>query len=256
MVQKTYRPSISVFFPAYKDAHTIPQLVEDALQVLREITDDYEVIVVNDGSPDNTGEVIDRLAAQYPEHVKAVHHPQNRGYGGALRTGFASATKELVFYTDGDGQYDVRELRLLFEQLNERVDLVNGWKIKRHDPFHRVWIGKLYQYAVKFAFGLKLRDVDCDFRLMRRVIFDVVELESDSGVICVEMIRKIQDAGFCLAEIPVHHYPRRYGRSQFFSVRRIAKTLFDLSLLWWSLVIKSDHMQSISEKQLAHEPTK
>jgi glycosyltransferase involved in cell wall biosynthesis len=237
MPQKT--PSISVFFPAYKDSQTIGELVETALQVLSELADDYEVIVVNDGSPDNTGQVIDTLVEKYPAYVKAVHHPQNRGYGGALKSGFANATKDLVFYTDGDAQYDVRELKQLLEKMAEHVDLVNGWKTKRQDPIHRIWIGKLYQYGVKAAFALKIRDVDCDFRLMRRAIFDVVTLESNSGLICVEMIKKVQEAGFRLAEVPVHHYPRRYGRSQFFSLRRVSKTLLDLSLLWWTLTIKS-----------------
>jgi len=234
------KPSISVFFPAYNDAGTISSLVIQAKQTLAEIADDYEIIVVNDGSKDDTAEIIDFLAAEFPE-VRAVHHQKNRGYGGALRSGFTNATKDLVFYTDGDAQYDVRELRLLYEAFSDDVDLVNGWKIKRHDPWFRIVIGYTYQYLIKYTFGLKLRDVDCDFRLMRRDIFDKVELESNTGVICVEMMKKIQDAEFSLSEVPVHHYHRLYGKSQFFNYRRLWRVGIALMRLWWKLVVRREH---------------
>lgn len=228
------RPGISAFFPAYNDGGTIPSMVLTVLLTLKTLTDDYEVIVVNDGSADYTPEVLDELARRYPE-LRVIHHEHNRGYGGALRTGFASATKELVFYTDGDAQYDPRELARLYEVWNDQVDFVNGYKISRSDPLHRVVIGKLYHWLVKLAFGLRLRDVDCDFRLMRRCIFDTVALKSDSGVICVELMKKVQDAGFRIAEVPVHHYHRAYGKSQFFNYRRIWRTGVQLWGLWWEL---------------------
>jgi glycosyltransferase involved in cell wall biosynthesis len=231
--------SISVFFPAYNDGGTIASMVITALLTLRELTDDYEVIVVNDGSSDYTPQVLDELARAYPK-VHIVHHPQNRGYGGALRTGFASASKELVFYTDGDAQYDVRELKDLYAALVDGVDMVNGYKISRSDPWYRTVIGRIYHWTVKLGFGLKLRDVDCDFRLMRRSIFDRVFLKSDSGVICVEMMKKIQDAGFAVAEVPVHHYHRAYGRSQFFNFRRIYHVGRDLLRLWVQLVLRPE----------------
>lgn len=234
--------SISAFFPAYNDAGTIASMVVSVLLTLRELSDDYEVLVINDGSRDNTPQVLDELARVYPDEVRIIHHPQNRGYGGALRSGFANATKEWVFYTDGDAQYDPRELRLLAELVDDNVDLVNGWKIERHDPLHRIIIGRTYQHLIKAAFGLRLKDVDCDFRLMRRRIFDVVQLESDSGVICVELMKKVQDAGFELAETPVHHYHRAYGKSQFFNFRRLWRVAFDLSELWRSLVLRKDHL--------------
>ncbi len=227
-------PGISVFFPAYNDGGTIPSMVLTALMTLRKLTDDYEVIVVNDGSADYTAEVLEELAARYPE-LRVIHHEQNRGYGGALRTGFASATKELIFYTDGDAQYDPRELTRLYEAWGDDVDLVNGYKISRSDPLHRIIIGRLYHWIVKLAFGLRLRDVDCDFRLMRRSIFDTVQLKSDSGVICVELMKKVQDAGFRIAEVPVHHYHRAYGKSQFFNFRRLWRTGKQLLALWWEL---------------------
>ena len=228
------RHGISVFFPAYNDGGTIPSMVLTALMTLRELTDDCEVIVVNDGSADYTGAVLEELASRYPE-LRVIHHEQNRGYGGALRTGFSSATKDLIFYTDGDAQYDPREMTRLYEVWSDEVDFVNGYKISRSDPLHRIVIGRLYHWTVRLAFGLHLRDVDCDFRLMRRSIFDAVQLQSDSGVICVELIKKVQDAGFRIAEVPVHHYHRAYGKSQFFNFRRIWRTGKQLWALWWEL---------------------
>jgi glycosyltransferase involved in cell wall biosynthesis len=230
-------PSISVFFPAYNDAGTIASLVVLADRSLRKLTDDYEVIVVNDGSADHTAQVLAEFEALYPR-VRIVHHPTNLGYGSALRTGFASATKDLIFYTDGDAQYDVRELESLVPLMTDRVDVVNGYKISRSDPLHRVIIGKIYCWTIKLAFGIKIKDVDCDFRLVRRLSYDRVRLHSTSGTICVEMIKSFQDAGLRFAECPVHHFHRAYGKSQFFNFKRLFKTFRDLSRLWWRLVVK------------------
>ncbi len=230
-------PSISVFFPAYNDGGTIASMVISAMLTLRQLTDDYEVIVVNDGSQDYTADILDELARIYPQ-VRVIHHETNKGYGGALRTGFASATKDLVFYTDGDAQYDARELKLLYPALVEGVDMVNGYKISRADPWYRIVIGRIYHWVAKLSFGLRLRDVDCDFRLMRRSIFDRVHLESSSGVICVEMMKKIQDAGFVIAEVPVSHFHRAYGHSQFFNFGRVFRVGRDLIRLWIQLVLK------------------
>src|SRR6476660_2309913 len=182
---------LSVFFPAYNDSGTIASLVITALRAARKLTPDHEVIVVNDGSADNTAEILDELARTYPQ-VRVVHHEKNRGYGGALRSGFASATRELVFYTDGDAQYDPSEMDVLWRRFDDDVDLVNGYKISRSDPLHRIIIGRVYHHTVKLLFGLNVRDVDCDFRLLRRSIFEQVSLEKTSGVICLEMMKKIQ----------------------------------------------------------------
>lgn len=235
------QPSISVFFPAYNDAGTIASMVITAILTLRELTDDYEVIVVNDASQDHTGDVLAELSRRY-DCLRIVTHPHNRGYGGALRSGFAHATKELIFYTDGDAQYDPRELKLLLPLLTEEVAMVNGYKVVRHDPLHRIIIGAIYQHFARFAFRLKLRDPDCDFRVMRRAIFDKVQLESDSGVICVEMIKKIEDNGFVVAETPVHHYHRAYGKSQFFNFPRLWRVAIDLTRLWFRLVVRREHL--------------
>jgi glycosyltransferase involved in cell wall biosynthesis len=240
---KTRTPSLSVFFPAYNDGGTIASLVIRAVQVAGRLTPDFEVIVVNDGSSDATREIADELARTYPQ-VRAVHHPRNRGYGGALRTGFAAATKDLIAYTDGDAQYDPAEIEVLWNRLTPDADMVTGWKIARSDPWHRIVIGKLYHHTVRLLFRLRVRDVDCDFRLMRREIFDRVTLERDTGVICLEMMRKIQDAGFRVVEVPVHHYHRTHGQSQFFNFRRVFWTGVDVLKLWIRLVVLGRGRQS------------
>ena len=236
-------PGLSVFFPAYNDGGTIASLVIRAVQTAARLTPDFEVIVVNDGSSDDTREIADELARTYPQ-VRAIHHPRNRGYGGALRTGFAAATKELVAYTDGDAQYDPVELDTLWARLTPEVDVVTGYKISRSDPWHRIVIGRLYHHAVKLLFSLRVRDVDCDFRLIRRDVFDRVRLERDTGVICLEMMRKFQDAGCRIVEVPVHHYHRTHGQSQFFNFRRVFWTAIDVFKLWVHLVVLGRGRQS------------
>src|SRR5512139_2547426 len=236
-VGSSSRPlGLSIFFPAYNDAGTIGSLVLQAVQVAKKLTPDFEVIVVNDGSADATRHILDELERTYPQ-VRAIHHASNRGYGGALRTGFAAARKDLVAYTDGDGQYDPSEFELLWHRLTDDADVVTGYKISRSDPVHRLVIGRVYHHVVKLLFRLRVRDVDCDFRLIRREIFDRVKLERDTGVICLEMMRKIQDARFRIVEAPVHHYHRAHGRSQFFNFKRVFWTGVDVMKLWLKLVV-------------------
>ncbi len=230
-------PGLTVFFPAYNDSATIASLVIAAVQTASRLTPDFEVLIVNDGSTDATASIAAELARLYPQ-VRVIDHGGNRGYGGALRSGFEAATKELVFYTDGDAQYDPREMAVLWPHMREGVALVNGVKISRSDPLHRIVIGRVYHHAVKLLFGLKVRDVDCDFRLMRRAIFERVKLTKASGVICLEMMKKIQDAGFTIAEVGVHHYHRAAGKSQFFNFGRILRTGIDVLHLGWDLVVR------------------
>src|SRR6059058_3817565 len=239
-VAASHPAGLTVFFPAYNDSGTIASMVIRAVQAASELTPDYEVIVVDDGSVDATAEIADELARTYPQ-VRVVHHPKNRGYGGALQTGFRSATKDFIFYTDGDAQYDPAELADLWANMGPDADLVNGYKISRSDPLHRIVIGRFYHHFVSLLFGLTVRDVDCDFRLMRRSIFDRINLEKTSGVICLEMMKKIQDAGFRIAEVPVHHYHRAFGKSQFFNFPRILKTAVDVMRLWFTLVVRRQH---------------
>jgi glycosyltransferase involved in cell wall biosynthesis len=227
--------SITVFFPAYNDSGTIARMVNDALDVLPTLCDDYEVLVINDGSMDATHDILDQLARQ-SSRVRVIHHTQNRGYGAALRTGFREATKDLVFYTDGDGQYDARELSKLLPLLTDDVDIVNGYKLKRADKRRRKVIGGIYNRLARALFRLPVRDVDCDFRLIRRRAIEQIEMVSSSGVICVELVRRLHAARCRFVEAPVHHYPRTHGQSQFFTARRVARTAYDFFVLWLKLV--------------------
>ena len=230
-------PSLSVFFPAYNDALSLPGLVRKTFATLERYVADYEVIVVNDGSRDATGEVLEQLCREFSPWLRVVTHAQNRGYGGALRSGFAAAQKEFVFYTDGDGQYDVGELPRLLELVGPATGLVNGYKLERHDPRHRVWIGNVYNFCARLLFRIRIRDIDCDYRLIRRALLDKIRLTSTSGTICVELVRKLELSGCQVVEVGVHHYPRLHGRSQFFRVRSLAVTLLQLLRLWVRLVI-------------------
>ena len=226
-----------MFFPAYNDAPSLPSLIARTFATLTNLTEDFEVIVVNDGSADSTGAVLADLQSQYGPQLRVITHEVNRGYGGALRSGFAAATKDLFFYTDGDGQYDVRELPLLLAALTPTVGLVNGYKLERHDPWHRIVIGKVYNQFARLLFRIRLRDIDCDFRLIRRELLQSLKLTSTSGTICVELVRKIELSGCGVAEVGVHHYSRLHGRSQFFRLQSLANTLAQLLRLYLKLVI-------------------
>ena len=230
-------PSLSVFFPAYNDAPSLPDLIHKTFAVLEENVEDYEVIVVNDGSQDKTGEVLEELRREFAPRMRVVTHPQNRGYGGALRAGFESATREFVFYTDGDSQYDVAELPRLLALVSPATGLVQGYKLERNDPAHRIWIGNVYNLSARLMFRIRIRDIDCDYRLIRRNLLENLHLTCTSGTICVELVRKLELSGCEVQEIGVHHYPRLYGHSQFFRLRSLATTLVQLVRLWIRLVI-------------------
>lgn len=230
------KPGISVFFPAYNDAATIGLLVTEVLNVLPTLTDDFEVIVVDDGSTDGTRAQLDALAGSHRE-VRVIHHSRNEGYGVALRSGFSSAKKDLIFYTDGDGQYDVRELAILYPLLTPEVDVVNGFKLKRADNRRRKVLGALYNRLARLIFLLPIRDVDCDFRLIRRSVVAPLKLTVTSGAICVELVYELQRNGCRFAEAPVHHYPRPHGRSEFFTPGRVIHTAFDFLRLWLRAIL-------------------
>ena len=219
--------SLTIFFPCYNDKKTIQGLIEKAETIARELTDDYEILAIDDGSSDGSREILKNLKTKYPR-MRAIFHERNQGYGATLQTGFYEATKDFVFYTDGDGQYDVLELRKLIPLATNTVDIVNGYKIKRSDPWYRKALGAIYGLLAKILFRIHIRDVNCDFRLMRRHIFDRLKLQSKGGAIGLELIKKAELAGFKIVECPVHHYSRSYGRSQFLNPRRIIQTVCDL----------------------------
>jgi hypothetical protein len=227
---------ISVFFPAFNDAPSLPSLINRTFEVLRRVAGDFEVIVVNDGSSDATQSVLEDLQQQYGAALRVIRHEKNLGYGAALRTGFSASTKEFVFYTDGDGQYDPAEIEDLLRAVTPATGLVNGYKAKRNDPWHRIAIGCLYNQFARRLFGIHLRDIDCDFRLIRRSALDLAGLQSTGGTICVELVRSLELSGSEVVELPVKHYPRLHGRSQFFRVRSLLQTLFQLGEIYWRLV--------------------
>ncbi len=232
----SFSPGISVFFPAFNDASSLPGLLATTMETLRRVAQDYEVIVVNDGSIDDTGEVLDRLQQDYHPYLRVVTHSRNRGYGAALRSGLAAASKEFIFYTDGDGQYDPAELPRFLAALTPETGLVNGYKIERNDPWHRVLIGAIYNRFARWLFRIRLRDIDCDFRLIRRSALDLSQLRSTGGTICIEIVRSLELSRADVVELPVRHYPRLQGRSQFFRIRSLASTLLQLCTLFFRLV--------------------
>lgn len=229
--------SVSACFPCYNDEHTIGGLVDDVHEVLSPLVAEVEVVVVNDGSSDDSRAVLDGLCPTRP-WLRVVHHDRNRGYGQALMSAFGAARHEWIFYTDGDAQYDAREAALLVPLATDDVDVVQGYKIGRGDPWYRKVIGRIYHHVVKLLFGLPVRDTDCDFRLFRRRLVVEHPLRSTSGVICVEMMRTFRDAGARFVETPVHHYTRPSGRSQFFRLPAIARSAAQLLVLWWRMVVR------------------
>jgi glycosyltransferase involved in cell wall biosynthesis len=226
---------ITAFFPAFNDALSLPSLVDKTFSVLADLADDFEVIVVNDGSRDNTAAVLQDLVRKHGPRLRFVTHVVNRGYGAALRSGFEAASKDLVFYTDGDGQYDVGELPKLLALMTPDVGLVNGYKLNRSDPWHRKWIGGAYNRFARLLFGIRIRDIDCDFRLVRRTHLRNIRLESTSGCVCVELVKKLEMTGLRVEETGVSHYPRLHGSSQFFRFRSLFVTFGQLAALYWRI---------------------
>lgn len=218
--------SLSVFFLVYNDEHTIEKLVRDADKLLTKLNIDYEIIAGNDASSDGSLVVLEGLRKEFP-NFSFYTNKTNQGYGGNLRLGLSKAKKEFVFYTDSDGQYDVKELALLIKNLKEGVDVVNGYKKSRSDAVHRVVLGNLYAKIVRFLFKIKIRDVDCDFRLMRNALLKKFQLNSKSGAVCTELVLKLQSKGANFVEVGVNHYPRLHGSSQFFKFKRLKETFIE-----------------------------
>lgn len=201
--------SISVFFPFYNEQDNVADTTEKAIDVLQKIDADYELIIVDDGSKDNTGKIADEIVSQN-DKVKVIHHPVNLGYGEALKSGFRAATKKLVFYTDGDGQFDIAEMPPLIE-LMKQYDIVSCYRINRKDNLIRKINGWCWTKLVCLLFGMKVRDVDCAFKLYKREIFDNIKLSSSGALIDTEILARAFRRGYTIVERPVRHHPRIAG---------------------------------------------
>lgn len=229
--------SVSAFFPCYNDAMSIGKMVQDVRESLSIAVNDFEIIVVNDGSSDNSLDVLQELQKEIPE-LRIVNHEANRGYGGALLSGIAASTKQWVFYTDGDAQYDAREISRCIAAVTESSDIIQGFKMGRGDPLHRRIIGRVYHHSVRLLFQLPVRDTDCDFRLMRKATLGKFRLQSTTGVICVEMMHAFHRVNAQFVEVGVSHYHRPHGKSQFFRVPAVSRSALQLLQLWTRLMLR------------------
>ncbi|MBI2939080.1 MAG: glycosyltransferase family 2 protein [Chloroflexi bacterium] len=200
---------ISAVLPAYNEEGNLPRTIPAVVQTLSQITSDFEVLVVDDGSRDRTAEVAQELAARYPQ-LRVIRHEANKGYGGALWTGFTSATRDLIFFTDADYQFDIADLHRLIPHIGE-YDLVIGYRSPRRDRFVRKLNALGWKLVVHLLFGYTARDVDCAFKLFRREVIEVCPIESRGATFSAELLIKARAAGFCIKEVPVKHLPRTIG---------------------------------------------
>jgi len=226
MTELVHNVSISVFFPCYNEQDNITRVVEQALTVLEKLNADFEVIIVNDGSSDSTGQIADELAAQ-KDRVKVVHHRTNLGYGAALQTGFKAATKELVFYTDGDGQFDINEMPPLL-RLMEQYDIVSCYRLNRQDNLVRKINGWCWTKLVCLLFGMKIRDIDCAFKLYKKEIFDNIKVVSTGALIDAEILARAVRKGYRVTQQGIHHYPRTAGAQTGANLRVILRAFKEL----------------------------
>src|SRR4030042_1836605 len=218
--------SISVFFPCYNEQENVGRTVEKALDVLEKLNADFEAIIVDDGSSDDTGRIVDEIAGR-DGRVKVVHHEGNLGYGAALQSGFKAAIKELVFYTDGDGQFDIGEMPPLLA-LMEGYDIVSCYRLNRQDSIIRKINGWCWTWLVCMMFGLKVRDIDCAFKLYKREIFDKIEMSSTGALIDAEILARAVRKGYRITQKGVHHYPRTAGAQSGANLRVILRAFKEL----------------------------
>ena len=222
--------SISVFFPCYNEQGNVARTTEQALVVLKKLNADYEVIIVNDGSKDETGRIADEIVRR-ESRVKVVHHPTNRGYGAALQSGFRAATKELVFYTDGDGQFDMNEMPALLP-LIKQYDIVSCYRINRQDNLIRKINAWCWTKLVCLLFKMKIRDIDCAFKLYKREIFDNIKMTSTGALIDTEVLARAIRRGYTVTQKGVHHYPRTAGAQTGANLKVIFRAFRELFRLY------------------------
>lgn len=240
-------PALSYFFPAHNEEANLEALVEEALATLPALAETFEIIAVNDGSKDATGAIADALAAAHPGVVRAVHHPVNRGYGEALRSGFGAARYDLLVFTDGDRQFRVADIGRLTARLAEAdaPDIVVGYRIKRADPFIRTAYAKTYRLANRIFFGLKATDVDCAAKLFRRAALEGVRVESGGAFFSAELLIKVRQHGRSIAEVGIPHHPRTAGSATGAKPSVIWRAVKD----FWSLRLRLWANRRLAEKR-------
>jgi len=222
--------SLSIFMPCYNEEANVERVTRHALEAGSRVTNDLEVIIVNDGSRDRTGQIADSLAAADPR-VRAAHNIPNQGYGGAVVRGLTEARKDWIFFTDGDGQFDMNEIPKLVALL-DRCDFAVGYRIDRADPMMRKLNAWAWGTLVRVLFGLKVRDIDCAFKLLPRKLMQQIKLESRGALISTELLARAAKAGYRIEEVGVHHYPRTAGTqtgAKLGVILRAFKELFKLS---------------------------
>jgi glycosyltransferase involved in cell wall biosynthesis len=236
------RPRMTFFFPAYNEEENVAETARRALDEVGPLVGgSLEVLIVDDGSTDGTPQIADELAAADPR--VRVHHQANRGYGGALRAGFANARGDLIGFSDGDLQFDLREMGRLLDRLADetrRVDVVIGYRLKRRDPPHRIFIAKTYNAIASIVFGLRVRDIDCAMKLFRREVFDGLPLATDSPFLSAELLIKLRARRERIAQVGVTHYPRAAGTNTGASFRKILRTFRDIARLRLALWTRRD----------------
>ena len=231
MIDKPQRSplSLSVFFPCYNEEANVERTTLAALKMCRRVCQDFEIIIVNDGSKDRTGEIADRLAAEH-DGVRAVHNHPNLGYGGALQRGFRAAIKPWVFYTDGDGQFDFEEIEKLLPLL-DHCDIVSAYRLDRRDSLVRKFNAFGWTCLVNVVLGLWLRDIDCAFKLFPRKLFDEIDMKSMGALIDAEVLARAKRLGYRIGQGGIHHYPRLAGQQTGANLRVIARAFKELFLL-------------------------
>ena len=218
--------SLTIFYPCYNEEANVAELTRKAVAVGRRVADDLEIIIVNDGSKDHTGEVADQLAEQYPE-VRAVHNHPNLGYGGALQRGFRAATKNWIFYTDGDGQFDLEEIPRVLPLLAQ-YDIVSCYRLDRKDPLLRKLNAFAWTTLVNLLFHIDLKDIDGAFKFYPKTFIDSIELHSTGALIDTEMLAKARNLGLSIGQTGVQHYPRTAGEQTGANLKVILRAFKEL----------------------------
>jgi glycosyltransferase involved in cell wall biosynthesis len=226
--------TLSLVLPAYNEAANLEAVVRRALEVLPALVEDFEVIIVDDGSRDGTSQIADRLAASDPR-VRVVHHETNRGYGAALRSGFAAARGDLIMFMDADQQFDPADLAHLAPFV-PYADIVAGYRVKRRDPWIRLVYAAIFNAAMRLLFGITVRDIDCAFKVLRGDLVRALHLTMNGALVNTELLVKAQRAGATIVEVGVRHYPRLSGEPSGGSVRVIRRAVCEVAQLWWQLL--------------------